>query len=111
MPVHDARRPQLAAAVTRRLRSRRESDETPVEKATVAKIPAKKTSPAKKTAAPVTKTAAVKKAAAPAKKSAAPAKKVNPHKLAQAEVIIEVQGKVHALLEDISKSATPDEHT
>jgi transposase-like protein len=29
--------------------------------------------------------------------------------LAQAEVIIEVQGKVHALLEDISKSATPDE--
>jgi transposase len=30
-------------------------------------------------------------------------------KLAQAEVIIEVQGKVHALLEDISKSATPDD--
>jgi transposase len=29
-------------------------------------------------------------------------------KLAQAEVIIEVQGKVHALLEEISKSATPD---
>lgn len=31
------------------------------------------------------------------------------HKLAQAEVIIEVQGKVHALLEDISKSAATDE--
>jgi transposase-like protein len=31
------------------------------------------------------------------------------NKLAQAEVIIEVQGKVHALLEDISKSATPDD--
>ena len=31
-------------------------------------------------------------------------------KLAQAEVIIEVQGKVHALLEDISKSATPDDN-
>jgi transposase len=31
------------------------------------------------------------------------------NKLAQAEVIIEVQGKVHALLEDISKSATLDE--
>jgi transposase-like protein len=30
-------------------------------------------------------------------------------KLAQAEVIIEVQGKVHALLEDISKSATTDD--
>jgi transposase-like protein len=30
-------------------------------------------------------------------------------KLAQAEIIIEVQGKVHALLEDISKSATPDD--
>ena len=30
-------------------------------------------------------------------------------KLAQAEAIIEVQGKVHALLEDISKSAKPDE--
>lgn len=29
--------------------------------------------------------------------------------LAQAEVIIEVQGKVHALLEDISKSATDDD--
>jgi len=29
--------------------------------------------------------------------------------LAQAEVIIEVQGKVHALLEEISKSAEPDE--
>jgi hypothetical protein len=29
--------------------------------------------------------------------------------LAQAEVIIEVQGKVHALLEDISKSAASDE--
>jgi transposase-like protein len=33
------------------------------------------------------------------------------NKLAQAEVIIEVQGKVHALLEDISKSATPDDDT
>jgi transposase-like protein len=32
------------------------------------------------------------------------------NKLAQAEVIIEVQGKVHALLEDISKSATPDDN-
>jgi transposase len=32
-------------------------------------------------------------------------------KLAQAEVITEVQGKVHALLEDISKSATPDDDT
>lgn len=31
------------------------------------------------------------------------------HKLAQAEVIIEVQGKVHALLEEISKSAASDE--
>ena len=31
------------------------------------------------------------------------------NKLVQAEVIIEVQGKVHALLEDISKSATPDD--
>jgi|SRR5579884_1367815 len=30
-------------------------------------------------------------------------------KLAQAEAIIEVQGKVHALLEEISKSAAPDE--
>ena len=30
-------------------------------------------------------------------------------KLAQAEVIIDVQGKVHALLEDISKSAAPDD--
>ena len=30
-------------------------------------------------------------------------------KLAQAEVIIGVQGKVHALLEEISKSAAPDE--
>jgi transposase-like protein len=30
-------------------------------------------------------------------------------KLAQAEVIIEVQGKVHALLEEISKSAAPEE--
>ncbi|MFP4513377.1 MAG: hypothetical protein ACLFRV_10580 [Acidimicrobiales bacterium] len=30
-------------------------------------------------------------------------------KLAQAEVIIEVQGKVHALLEDISKSAATDD--
>jgi len=30
-------------------------------------------------------------------------------KLAQAEVIIDVQGKVHALLEDISKSAATDE--
>ena len=30
-------------------------------------------------------------------------------KLAQAEVIIEVQGKVHALLEDISKSAKPED--
>lgn len=30
-------------------------------------------------------------------------------KLSQAEVIIEVQGKVHALLEEISKSATPDD--
>lgn len=29
--------------------------------------------------------------------------------LAQAEVIIEVQGKVHALLEEISKSAAPEE--
>jgi transposase len=29
-------------------------------------------------------------------------------KLAQAEAIIEVQGKVHALLEEISKSATSD---
>lgn len=29
--------------------------------------------------------------------------------LAQAEVIIEVQGKVHALLEEISKSAAPDD--
>jgi transposase-like protein len=32
-------------------------------------------------------------------------------KLAQAEVIIGVQGKVHALLEEISKSATPDDDT
>ena len=31
------------------------------------------------------------------------------HKLAQAEVIIDVQGKVHALLEEISKSAATDE--
>lgn len=31
------------------------------------------------------------------------------NKLAQAEVVIEVQGKVHALLEDISKSAATDE--
>ena len=31
------------------------------------------------------------------------------HKLAQAEVIIGVQGKVHALLEEISKSAATDE--
>jgi transposase len=31
------------------------------------------------------------------------------HKLAQAEVVIEVQGKVHALLEEISKSAATDE--
>ncbi len=30
-------------------------------------------------------------------------------KLAQAEAIIDVQGKVHALLEDISKSAASDE--
>lgn len=30
-------------------------------------------------------------------------------KLAQAEAIIDVQGKVHALLEEISKSAAPDE--
>lgn len=30
-------------------------------------------------------------------------------KLAQAEVIIGVQGKVHALLEEISKSAAPDD--
>src|SRR4051812_31966108 len=30
-------------------------------------------------------------------------------KLAQAEVVIDVQGKVHALLEDISKSAATDE--
>ena len=30
-------------------------------------------------------------------------------KLAQAEAVIEVQGKVQALLEDISKSAAPDE--
>ena len=30
-------------------------------------------------------------------------------KLAQAEVIIDVQGKVHALLEDISKSAASDD--
>src|SRR5690606_31195693 len=30
-------------------------------------------------------------------------------KLAQAEVIIEVQGKVHALLEEISKSAAPED--
>ena len=30
-------------------------------------------------------------------------------KLAQAEVVIEVQGKVHALLEEISKSADTDE--
>ena len=32
-------------------------------------------------------------------------------KLAQAEVIIEVQGKVHTLLEEISKSAAPDDDT
>lgn len=32
-------------------------------------------------------------------------------KLAQAEVIIDVQGKVHALLEEISKSAASDEHS
>jgi transposase-like protein len=31
------------------------------------------------------------------------------NKLAQAEVIIEVQGKVHALLEEISKSATTND--
>jgi transposase len=31
------------------------------------------------------------------------------HKLAQAEVVIDVQGKVHALLEEISKSAATDE--
>ena len=31
-------------------------------------------------------------------------------KLAQAEVIIDVQGKVHALLEDISKSAASDDN-
>lgn len=31
------------------------------------------------------------------------------NKLAQAEVVIEVQGKVHALLEEISKSAATDE--
>jgi transposase len=31
------------------------------------------------------------------------------NKLAQAEVIIGVQGKVHALLEEISKSAAPDD--
>lgn len=31
------------------------------------------------------------------------------HKLAQAEVIIDVQGKVHALLEEISKSAASDD--
>lgn len=31
------------------------------------------------------------------------------NKLAQAEVIIDVQGKVHALLEEISKSAATDE--
>ena len=30
-------------------------------------------------------------------------------KLAQADAIIEVQGKVHALLEEISKSAAPEE--
>lgn len=30
-------------------------------------------------------------------------------KLAQAEAIIEVQGKVHALLEEISKSAAPED--
>jgi transposase len=30
-------------------------------------------------------------------------------KLAQAEAIIDVQGKVHALLEEIAKSATPDD--
>ncbi|HZT65404.1 MAG TPA: transposase [Acidimicrobiales bacterium] len=30
-------------------------------------------------------------------------------KLAQAEAVIDVQGKVHALLEEISKSATPEE--
>lgn len=30
-------------------------------------------------------------------------------KLAQANVIIDVQGKVHALLEEISKSATPED--
>ena len=30
-------------------------------------------------------------------------------KLSQAEAIIDVQGKVHALLEEISKSAAPDE--
>ena len=32
-------------------------------------------------------------------------------KLAQAEVIIGVQGKVHTLLEEISKSAAPDDDT
>jgi transposase len=31
------------------------------------------------------------------------------NRLAQAEVIIDVQGKVHALLEEISKSAAPEE--
>jgi transposase-like protein len=31
------------------------------------------------------------------------------HKLAQAEVIIDVQGKVHALLEEIAKSAAPED--
>src|SRR5215207_5517175 len=31
------------------------------------------------------------------------------NKLAQAEVVIGVQGKVHALLEEISKSAAPDD--
>jgi transposase len=31
------------------------------------------------------------------------------NQLAQAQVVIEVQGKVHALLEDISKSAATDE--
>ena len=31
------------------------------------------------------------------------------HKLAQAEVVIDVQGKVHALLEEISKSAATEE--
>src|SRR5690349_287592 len=67
VPVHAARRPQLAAAVTRRLRGLVASEaptDSPVEKTTVAKkTPAKQAAPAK---------AAVKKVA-PAKK-ASPAK-------------------------------------